>query len=60
MSANKLLVADAAAFCAKHGQIRSERQLRQVVVKCGYGIGRTGSDLTAVRAGSLVWTKSWR
>ena len=32
MSATKLLVADAAAFCAKHGQIRSEKQFRQVTL----------------------------
>jgi len=30
MSANNVLAADAAAFCAKHGQSRSEKRFRQV------------------------------
>jgi hypothetical protein len=69
MSANNWLVADAVAFCAKQKEVCSEKRFRQAA-PCrsrlffesdrGYGIGRTGSDLTAVRAGSPVCTSSRR
>src|ERR1039458_3564136 len=39
MSANKLLVADVAAFCAKHRDIRSEKRDRQVGGVCGITVG---------------------
>ncbi len=39
MSANKLLVADVAAFCAKHRDIRSEKPCRQVGGVCGITVG---------------------